>query len=1022
MSHDATIFDLCIPRDDVLTGKTLDGGFAADLAQVIRGEAPPAYADPTLFFANSHPTRGLKNLLANVAGRLSGGPAAAAVFRLDTSFGGGKTHGLIALVHAANGMAGVANPSEFLDPSLLPRVPVRVAAFDGENADPANGRRMGPDGALAFTPWGEIAYALAGPDGYRRVEASDRSGTAPGAGTIAELFGSGPALILLDELAVYLRKVWRQPNARDQLTAFLTALFKAVESSPGAALVYTLALGTDGSSGDAYSDENRFVADRMAEARSVSARKATLLNPTEDDETVDVLRRRLFARVDRAAATAVVASYRDVWARNREMLSLEAAKPETAASFDTSYPFHPEVLETLTSKTATLADFQRVRGMLRILARTVAKLWQDRPADATAIHLHHIDPGFGPIQQEVTTRLGQGMYVPALRSDVAGEGTTLSLAQQVDAASHAGLPPYAAYVARTVFVHSLAYNDALKGITPERLRYSVAGPRCEVAFIEGARQAFRAQSAYLDDRPGAPMRFLVEANLTQLIRREEQGVDPQSVRDQLTALVRDLFKGAPAVFDLVFHPAGPWDVPDEAGDGRPLLVLMSPDACAVGATVDAVPDLVGQIWHGKGADGRTLRTLRNNLVFLLADDAETGPMRAAMARRIALAQLKAGHRLRELAEHQRIELQSREARSAQEVAVAIQRAFRHLFYPSASPVAGSPVPLAHLVLPIPSTSERPGSGQTAIVRELRAAGKLRTGDDEPDEPRFVRDKTPLRLGQITTAALRREFRENHRLPMLSGDEVFRKGIRLGVDRGEFIYQRGDLLYGQGDPMASIALDEDAVVFTMNYATAQAIWPRKPPPGPSADGPAAPGTGWNAPPPQPGDLNDSARAMPFSAAAPHTTTRPPPPAPLHAEGPLRAALTELFDKAQSRKVAAFARLTVQALEAGDGFKLLAAAGAIRGAAIRASIVGEYETAAGSSLTISFEGTPADAAPLKEFLDPQLRAAAERDLKVTLTMSFNEGLPTAGDAPAKLSDQLTRFATGAAYVEASADPQP
>ena len=222
----------------------------------------------------------------------------AAIFRLDTSFGGGKTHGLIALVHAARGMKGVPNAAEFIDPALIPRGDVRVAAFDGENADPANGRRM-DDGILAYTPWGEIACALAGREGYERVRRSDEQGVAPGAETIAELFGNKPALILLDELSVYLRKIKGRPNARDQLTAFLTSLFKAVESSPRAALVYTLAIGKDGRASDAYSDENQFIADRMAEAESVSARKATLLNPTEDDETVQVLRRRLFERIER---------------------------------------------------------------------------------------------------------------------------------------------------------------------------------------------------------------------------------------------------------------------------------------------------------------------------------------------------------------------------------------------------------------------------------------------------------------------------------------------------------------------------------------------------------------------------------------------------------------------------------------------------------------------------------------------------------------------------------------------------
>ena len=138
----ALVFDLCDPRPDVIQGVS-DADFAADLAKVLRGEATPEYKEAGRFFANTYPTRGLRNLLENVCACLSGArPAAASIFRLDTTYGGGKTHALIALAHAANGMQGVSNVEEFVARELLPTGNVRVAAFDGENADPANGRRM----------------------------------------------------------------------------------------------------------------------------------------------------------------------------------------------------------------------------------------------------------------------------------------------------------------------------------------------------------------------------------------------------------------------------------------------------------------------------------------------------------------------------------------------------------------------------------------------------------------------------------------------------------------------------------------------------------------------------------------------------------------------------------------------------------------------------------------------------------------------------------------------------------------
>jgi hypothetical protein len=680
-----------------------DADFAADLAQVVNGTAPPDYTDPARFFANTYPTRGLKNLLENVCRRLSGGSSAASVFRLDTSFGGGKTHGLIALVHAAGGMQGVANVSEFIDPALVPTGHVRIAEFDGENADPLNGRNMG-DGVFAKTPWGEIAYRLAGKTGYERVRPSDEQMIAPGAETIRELFGNQPTLILLDELSDWLRRIRHIPGARDQLSPFLKNLCKAVESTPNSAVVFTLAIGKSGKTSDAHADDAIFVADRMAEAESVAARKATLLNPTEDDETAFVLRRRLFKCIDDGKAADVIDAYRHLWATHKASLSPEASSSDTIDALRTGYPFHPDLLEVLTSKMATLGNFQRVRGMLRILGRTIAHLWELKPADAMAIHTHHIDPGYGPIHQEIVTRLGQAIYVPAIRNDISAEQGKHSLAQDIDNANFKGLAPYTRYVARTAFVHTLAYHDQLKGVTQERLRYSVLAPPLDVSFIDNARVRFIQDSAYLDDKPGAPLRFLAEANLTQVIRREERNTDPGEVRVQLNDRIKQIFKGP--VFEMVPFPGGPFDVPDEVGDGRPRLAIMSYDGVTVAGSVDEVPDIIARIHQRKGSDGTAFRTQRNSLVFVVADEGKIEDMRSKMVRRLALMELKRPERLAQLADHQQAKVKELEGKSEAEVAVIIQQTYRHIFYPAKAGTIDTSE-LTHTAIEIASASEKP---------------------------------------------------------------------------------------------------------------------------------------------------------------------------------------------------------------------------------------------------------------------------------------------------------------------------
>lgn len=999
------IFETCRPRQDILTGAITESDFAADLASVVSGRAGSDYLDPVRFFADTYPTRGLKNLLGNVCRRLSGARGeVAAIFRLDTSYGGGKTHGLIALAHAANGLKGVPNVAEFVDPSLLPAGRVRVAAFDGENADPANGRSMG-DGVLAHTPWGEIAYALAGTGGFERVRSSDESRAAPGAETLRELFGGEPTLILLDELSVYLRKVRRLDDARDQLTAFLTSLFKAVEGAPNAALVYTLAIGKDGRATDAYSDENRFIAEHIAEAESVSARKATLLSPTEEDETVQVLRRRLLESIDATRIDEAVDAYRGPWTSNRESLSVEATRSETVDTFRASYPLHPEVLETLTGKTATLANFQRVRGMLRLLARTIAHLWDEKPTDAIALHLHHIDPGHEPIRQEIVTRLGQTAYVPAVGNDVAATGTDpKALAQEIDAEHHGGLPPYAAYVARTIFLHTLAFNDPLKGLPPEQLRYSVLCPGTDISFIEEARKKFVAESAYLDDRPGAPMRFLAEANLRQIIRREERNVDAGEARAELNDRIREIFDGK--TFDARSFPGGPFDVPDEVGDGRPKLVVLSYDAAAIGSSVDNVPELVERLYTRKGSEGAALRALRNNLVFAVADDARRAEMRRKTYHRLALRELKNPEHLNTLAEHQQAKVRELEARSEQELAISIQQCYRHIFYPSRDRLSASDVDLAHSAIDMHSASDQPGAGQQQIVRALRELRKLRLAEDEPDSPAYVRDRTPLKKGQITTLALRDEFRRDPALPMLIGDDIFIRGVRRGVEKGEYVYRRGELLYGPGDPQASIGIDEQSVVFTMAYARHASICPR---PKPGDSGPPdqpRPTYGTREEPPP---YHRSVPARPPESAAGSFT----------AEGVLKEALVQLWEQARAKGVERIGTLTIRMFESGDAFRLLGAVGAVSGADKSVSITGGYETRDGGSFMLEFRGSVPDAQPVREFLEPQLRDADSSDLQAGFELTFGEGLEMQGDAAEKLTERLAKFASGAAYVSATAE---
>ena len=556
-------------------------------------------------------------------------------------------------------------------------------------------------------------------------------------------------------------------------------------------------------------------------------------------------------------------------------------------------------------------------------------------------------------------------------------------------------------------MHTLAFNDPLKGLSPERLRYSLLGPATDVGFIEEARRRFVTESAYLDDRPGAPLRFLAEANLSLIIRREEQHVDAGDARADLHDRIKRVFSGD--AFELVPFPGGPFDVPDDAGDGRPRLIVPAYDGVAVGDSVDAAPELIARIYTRKGAEGSALRMLRNHLVFAVADAERTADMQGAAVRRLALQALLRPERLAELAEHQQATVREQAARSEQELAVAIQQCYRHLFYPSRNRVGAADVDLAHTAIDLPAASDQPGAGQRQVVRALRELAKLRLAEDEPDSPAYVRDRTPLKRGQITTLALRDEFRRDPALPILSGDDIFLRGIRRGVEGGDYVYQRGELLYGPDDPPADLLIDERALVLTMAYARNKEIWPR----------PAAPGSAAT-------EGDDRGRRTEEEVRQPQDgglppVKRAPEPGEFTAEGVLREALTRLWEQARAGGAAQVSKLTIRMFEAGDGFRLLGAVGAVAGADKAVTMAGGYETRDGGSFMLEFNGSVADAQPVREFLEPQLRDCISRTLEVSFRLTFAAGLPLAGDAAERLTERLARFAGGAAYVAATAAAQ-
>ena len=175
-------------------------------------------------------------------------------------------------------------------------------------------------------------------------------------------------------------------------------------------------------------------------------------------------------------------------------------------------------------------------------------------------------------------------------------------------------------------------------------------------------------------------------------------------------------------------------------------------------------------------------------------------MRRMAVRRLALQELKKPERFIDLADHQQAQVREMESKSEQELAIAIQQCYRHVFYPSRNRIGASNADLGHTALDIHSASERPGAGQQQIVRALRELNKLRLSEDQPDSPVYVRDRTPLKKGQLTTLALAGGVQARPRTPNAHWRTTSSFVVYgAALSRANTCTSAGDLLFGPGDP-------------------------------------------------------------------------------------------------------------------------------------------------------------------------------------------------------------------------------
>jgi len=412
-----TIFNCCEPRREVLAGELPDSIFAADLWDVIRGKAHSDYQDPLQFFEGTHPTQNLKRLVKDVAERLAGVQGVTPFYKLETGFGGGKTHGLIACVHVGRHGAEIADKLAGYEIRRYPEAgAVRIAAFVGENSSPLEGVELEVDeqSVRTFTPWGQLALMAGGLQGYERIKESDLVGVAPTREDLESSFGNGPLLILIDELVLYMARCFAMPadHARGKINSqwptFLQTLSSIASQRPQTAVLLTLPTEKDANA--RFTGElKQHVAealDTVHETEDAAIRKASSLTPTQSTERGAVLARRLFRRVDKSKSAEVAETYVRYYEAQRNAgaaIDNRAFEPGYLDQLRLGYPFHPEFIRLFAERLADIPEFQATRGALRLVSRTIRAVWARKNdlRDAFLLQPQHVDLTRSDIRDEI---------------------------------------------------------------------------------------------------------------------------------------------------------------------------------------------------------------------------------------------------------------------------------------------------------------------------------------------------------------------------------------------------------------------------------------------------------------------------------------------------------------------------------------------------------------------------------------------------------------------------------------------
>jgi predicted AAA+ superfamily ATPase len=704
--------EVALPHPDVIANRFQQAEFAADLFAVDAGHASEGYATPLNFYGITFLTEGLKRVLTSAIQRLAdqGGDP---VIGLQTSFGGGKTHTMLALFHLAKHLAGGGDPkalpglAAILDAAGIAKLPKpKLAVFVGSADGPDVSLKI-DKGPRVHTVWGYLAWRLGSDKGLTLIKEAEDARTNPGSRVLVELFRlAGPSVILLDELTMYARQL--DDDRFEAFLSFVQSLTEAAKMVPGILIVGSL----PESDAEAGGERGKAALRRL---EKVFGRVQSPWLPASGDETYEIIRRRLFQPLDSEGEKAredAVKAFHDLYKKNPAEFPPEAKEARYLELLRLSYPIHPELFDRLSKDWASLEKFQRTRGVLRFMANVIGVLWQAQvrdplitPARVPVSHervrasvLYPLDPAFGSVVDKEVD--GDGSLPSRM------EANPTRRISQLRAATRA---------ARAVFLCSAPQvGQPNAGLTGQGLRLACAEPGDQIAIFGEALRELTERATYLYEEAGRYW-FSTQPTLNRLADDRAKAFPDHEV-DAEIAKVLTADAGTKGNFHRVFAaPDDPVSI-DEATALSLIVLAPAMTHAGKGATKSPATDAASDTLTRCRA---SQRRFRNTLIFVAADEAALGTARDVTRKRMAWESIVKDGRLQQSMTTGQIEDATEKARTNREGAQrAIRASWSHILYPIKSDVAGKPFELEHSLI-----SSRDRSAVPAVVYDkIRADG------------------------------------------------------------------------------------------------------------------------------------------------------------------------------------------------------------------------------------------------------------------------------------------------------------